>query len=509
MRKYLALLIALLLTLSLASVATAEVDPSTLDFVTIDWYIGSTPPADITPVQDAVNEILKEKFNCNVNIIYMPTAEWETNMTTMVSSGQDLGIIGFGSQSKLDYVVQSQRGAFYPLNDLLEEYGQGTLALFNEGVWDAMKIGGNIYGIPSLKDNGYYISLIYNAEMAEALGITEDEMKHDNFRDLEELFYKVKELRDEKMPEYADHPVCWNNNLIYPYNFAFETFLNDSYLGVCNIEGAMDLAGYDCETVVNFYDTPEFLDYCLQKQKMVEDGIYAYDYENLTDMYYDGGVFAYIGWGYTYMQEHLMGDAFTTKMVMADTLWTDTNNFFSAGTAISANCADPARAMMILNEVNTNPDFATLMRFGVEGIHYVITEDGDMSFEGTLNEDPTNRAYHYWYNAPVGNLTIVRAPSSYVGPDSIMLTKMVEYNNSCLQPNHLGFVFDTTPVVNEIAACCSIVQEYQVELAAGQVDSPEGVEELVAEFREKLHANGVDAIVAEIQRQIDEWKAAK
>ena len=105
MRKVLALLVALAMVLALSSAMAEELDPSTLDFVTIDWYIGSTPPADITPVQDAVNEILKEKFNCNVNIIYMPTAEWETTMTTMVSSGQDLGIIGFGSQSKLDYVV--------------------------------------------------------------------------------------------------------------------------------------------------------------------------------------------------------------------------------------------------------------------------------------------------------------------------------------------------------------------------------------------------------------------
>ena len=92
-------------------------------------------------------------------------------MTTMISAGQDVGIIGFGSQSKLDYVVHANRSSFYPLDDLLKKYGTETLALFPEDIWECMKINGKIYGIPSLKDNCYIISLIYNADMAEALDL--------------------------------------------------------------------------------------------------------------------------------------------------------------------------------------------------------------------------------------------------------------------------------------------------------------------------------------------------
>ena len=104
-------------------------------------------------VNDYVNDYLKEKINANFNIFYSETAEWDEMMTTMISAGQDVGVIGFGSQSKLDYVVQSNRGGFYPLDDLLPQYGQGTWALFDEAIWDSMRIKGNIYGIPSLKDN--------------------------------------------------------------------------------------------------------------------------------------------------------------------------------------------------------------------------------------------------------------------------------------------------------------------------------------------------------------------
>ena len=99
-------------------------------------------------VNDAVNEYLKEKVNANVNIHYWQSSDWETKMTTMISAGQDVGIIGFGSQSKLDYVVHSNLGSFYPLNDLLDEYGADTKALFPEEIWDCMKISRNIYVHP-------------------------------------------------------------------------------------------------------------------------------------------------------------------------------------------------------------------------------------------------------------------------------------------------------------------------------------------------------------------------
>ena len=118
-----------------------------------------------------------------------------------------------------------------------------------------MRINGKIYGIPSKKDNGYFISLIYNADMVEDLGIDLSDLDYSNFRDLEDLFYETKEARDEKYPEMAEYPIVWSVNLFYPYFFAFETFLNDSYMAVANIDGIMDIEGYESDTVFNFYDT--------------------------------------------------------------------------------------------------------------------------------------------------------------------------------------------------------------------------------------------------------------
>ncbi len=505
-RRLLTIVLALILALTAAPAWTASAEGE-LPLVELDWYTDQTVSDDSELVNAAINEYLEEQINTHVTLHYMGS-DYVDKITTMITAGQDTGIMCFGG---LNYLIQAQRGAFYPLDELLSSHGAETKALFNDNVWDCMRVNGQIYGVPSLKDNGYFMSLIYNEEMLNELGLNIDDYSFNNLRELEELGYKVKELRDanEKYAEFKDYPVFGGANLLYPYYFVFESFFTNQYFAVCNINGAENIAGVDCETVINFYETPEFLEFCLQKQRMVEDGIYDYDYTNKNERNFTGGIFGWVGWGYTYMQEHLYGEAFTTKMKMFDTIWTDTSNFHSAGTAISTKCAEPERAMMLINLANTDSKLATMLRFGVEGTHYTYDSEGKMTFEDTKNSDSAHRAYYYWYMASMGNLTIVNAPESLTGPDNIMLKNMAEYNASCLTGNHLGFVFDPKPVVNEVAACTNVVSEYQNELVSGQCASQEDVREIVAEFVEKLQANGVDTIVAEVQSQLDAWKAAR
>ena len=165
--------------------------------------------------------------------------------------------------------------------------------------------------------------------------------------------------------------------------------------------------------------------------------------------------------------------------------------------------------MMILELVNTDPDFATMMRFGLEGEHWRYDDEGKMTFEGTENEKPGERTYYYWYMAPVGNLTIVRAPETLTGPDGIMLTNMMALNDSCIKAQHLGFSFDTAPVTNQVAACTSVELEYKNDLNRGQLADADEVTDIVAEFVDKLNANGVADVIAEVQSQIEAWEAAK
>ncbi len=481
------------------------------ELVTLDWYVGLNPMTDNAMVNDAINEYLQERVNANVNMYFWTSQEIEQNLTTMISAGQDVGIIGFGSQTKLDYLIQASRGSFYPLSGLLDQYCSGTKALFNDSVWQCMTVDGEIYGIPSLKDNCYIISVIYNAELADQLGIDMSNFSYSSWRELEPWLNDAKAKRDEVLGTDIVEPLVGDSSLEQPYNFAFDSFLNDSFMLCANLPGVNDIEGYDTETVFNLYATPEYKDFALQRQRLVEKNINAYDYTGMDDWNYTGNMLAWVGWGYTYMQDHLYGDNFTTKMVVSDTVWTNTGNYLSAGTAISSKCANPEKAMQILELVNTDPDFATMWRFGVEGQHYLKDSEGKMTFAGSARNggDRSTYGYYYWYAAPVGNLTIVNAPEDLIGPNGVMLTEMVNYNNNAIIPSYMGFVFDPTPVANEVAACTNVVMEYRDVLRGGQLNSQDQTAAAVDEFVEKLNANNVEAILTECQSQMDAWKAAQ
>jgi len=90
-----------------------------------------------------------------------------------------------------------------------------------------------------------------------------------------------------------------------------------------------------------------------------------------------------------------------------------------------------------------------------------------------------------------------------------VLENIKKYNDEALVAAHMGFVVDTTPIANEIAACSSVEVEYTSRLNTGQLASQEDVNKTLDEFIEKLKANGSEKIVAEVQRQLEEWKAGQ
>ena len=98
--------------------ATAATDPSTLPFVTIDWYTSQMPCPDDKMVNDKLNEYLKEKLNMNVNLIYWEYTDWQQKLLVQVASGQDMGIVSFNI---MPYMTAATQGAFAPLDSLLDQ----------------------------------------------------------------------------------------------------------------------------------------------------------------------------------------------------------------------------------------------------------------------------------------------------------------------------------------------------------------------------------------------------
>ena len=116
--------------------------------------------------------------------------------------------------------------------------------------------------------------------------------------------------------------------------------------------------------------------------------------------------------------------------------------------------------------------------------------------------DVSNVSYHNDFGFAYPNQFVGHA---WEGNDPDIWEQYEDYNASLLESKAFGFTFDPTPVTNEIAACNSAFDQYDNDLFTGSIDIDEGL----AAMNEALYNAGLQTIMDEKQRQLDEWFAAQ
>lgn len=137
---------------------------------------------------------------------------------------------------------------------------------------------------------------------------------------------------------------------------------------------------------------------------------------------------------------------------------------------ISASTEHPKEAMILLNEMYTNPE---------------------------LSNVPYTAQSWIWpgaFSTPVWE----PYPEDY-------WKQIEDFNNTALRSKALGFVPDTSAITNEITACTNVVAKYNASLMTGAVD----IDENLPKFQEELRAAGIDKIIETKQSQYEEWLANK
>lgn len=68
-----------------------------------------------------------------------------------------------------------------------------------------------------------------------------------------------------------------------------------------------------------------------------------------------------------------------------------------------------------------------------------------------------------------------------------------------------GFTWDSSSMTNQITACNNVVSQYDAALRWGNLNPDETLEK----FNADLEAAGINEIIEEKQRQLDEYLASK
>ena len=168
------------------------------------------------------------------------------------------------------------------------------------------------------------------------------------------------------------------------------------------------------------------------------------------------------------------------------------------GLIIPKTSQNPQRAMEFISVLNTNQELAQLLNQGIEGVHYERDENGNI--QKFVEDDSQARYLGYGWN--YAN-TLMPDPKSNDG------ATYVEYVNYVMDDAVVtpvaGFQPDIEAVKMELTRFESVRQEYALSLYSGAMDNWEARRD---EMIQKMKDAGSEAIVAELQRQVDEYLAA-
>ena len=453
---------------------------------------------------EALNKYLKEKLNTTVEFHIYKTADYKSTMPTKVSSGaEDMDII-FTRRNNLDFLTFANMNAFAPIEDYKDEYLTGTKEIAAEAAWDALTVNGHLYAVPTPRDSATRYNIMLNTTMMEDLGLTFDEKGYHTYWDVLDFAYEGKTARDKKYPDKANQPILRGlpKDLSGWYNVEA---LGGNYV-YANVPGLSGFEGMgDGEKAFCPYLTDDYREWAKMLVKSVKDGITPFDaksYDSDKTLYSAGEFLFDSSVGTVFINEDANMPYFKTKLVVAQDSVHATSGL-TCGYAVSAKSKNVERALEVIDLLNSDEYLATVLHFGPEGIGWTDEDNDGMIELTTLNSDSSNRYWYQWYQWQLGGLTATKVPPASTLNFTDLLTAM---NTNATPAANLEFVFNTEPVQNEIAACNNVISEYHTGiLVLGQ---QENVDQLCDEFAKKLKDNGIEKIVAECQKQLDEWRAA-
>ena len=81
-----------------------------------------------------------------------------------------------------------------------------------------------------------------------------------------------------------------------------------------------------------------------------------------------------------------------------------------------------------------------------------------------------------------------------------------EFNQGDVVSEGFGFRYDNRPVLNQVIACQAVNTQYQAAIVRGTATD---LDAAIDEYNEKLYEAGLQDIIDEKQRQLNEWQAAQ
>jgi len=427
--RILCLILALVLVFAVTACKSAKDDPAVTGGATTKGNssaatVAPTPsvPADIsfmmagdnTPGAD--NIVLKElskRMNMNISVIYVPTKDLSTKLSTMVASSTLPDIFPVDGNNSFEY---KEAGLFAEVGDLLKEHAPNIMSNLGESL-----------GKAPINEDGTYLVLNAKLPYARQINLRTDWLKNLGLEmptDLDSLynvFYAFTYNDPDKDGKKDTFGLCANSD---PLSFAtiFGAFGIPAQSTASSTVTARNIQLED-GTITTWAKHPKFLDAIEYIRKLNSKGLFEPDWATIPTMDMFGklwnGVAGALEWECVGPTNNWMPARYTEKPVPTfdfptikgpDGTYGVPASYFSSleGYVFNAKCKDLVSAVKFADYC-MSVEGNELLYLGIKGTMFNWTDEANGKYEllGEYKDSATHRAsggFVYWsFFAPTVN----------------------------------------------------------------------------------------------------------
>lgn len=456
-------------------------------------------PAGLAEVEAALNAEVGPALGVKVTLSPMSVFNMSAEQSRMITSGDKLDIVDLVFTGVSSYV---STGSLLALDDLYAQYGADIERAEGVAVTGGY-YNGKLYAIPSEEKLARSYGFFARADMVEELGFSYDADTIYTVEDLEELFaaYKAK---------YGDGYYCiagiTNSVDLFTY---FQPI--DSLGGATGYGVLMDGGLTGNTTVESQFETEAYAEYARRMYDWAQKGYISADAATNTDggttQIQSGFYLGSFSGTETDMTSNMTRDCgYEMIPITLVAPWCQTAMYQTTMWAISATCENPEKTFQFINYMYADNTIDNLLTYGLEGVSYEVVERGEKEGQMVIRYLEGLDATNTPYNSPLhvfGDKTTI----AVFEPMTLDYYTMCEEFNNNIPDNRksisLGYVFDSTPVASQASNVSAVVTQYCGIITAGAEDPATALPKFIKDLKDA----GVDDVIAENQRQFDEWLA--
>lgn len=474
------------------------------------FYIKSNPIPESERIMKKANQIIEKKIGAYLTLVTGDNLNYAEKMNTMINSNMSWDLCFTANWEGINYYENAQKGAYADLTELLPKLAPETYSRIPANLWDSVKVNDKIYASVNYQQWGaaQRSGFRFRKDLIEETGFDWAALKG---KPTLEVLRATGEFIGESMKKHPDM-IGWET--LATYNL----FTNGPLYWDMEEIGDMSVPGWiryeEPQKVINQFETEEFMEFCRIMHDWYQKGYVRKDGATIKDSTPDRKAGRFIaefttGWPDSIdFPEGLNTESMSmaTHEAAPCVVISNTRTILKAGAganaavAVNAKSKHIEKAVELIELLNTDDELYKLITLGEEGVDYVYDEDGvsravDGKYFFEYNEWQIGQSY-----SPDFNRTIYHRNED--GERRKRSQQVVFDADKTAEKSPLtGFVFDPSPVRAQISSCAVVVEEMIPSLTAG-VFNPETA---IPEFLSRLKTAGVDAIIKEKQKQLDEW----